>query len=257
VARKPPSPRASPKTSPTRASATRRSRAAPVAVGLSRDAILDAALAEIDGKGLAAFSLRGLARSLGVNASVIVWHIGNRDAVVAEVISLVLRDVVPPRLPGQRWQAWLRSLFARFRDAVRRHPNTAPLIGADTVSNLRPDLALVEAILSVLVEAGVPDARLCESYNAVQAALVGFVTQELAQMPTEDLPSWQSGIQANLAAADAGRYPQIARLLPGLANRAFILRWQNGATAPMDGSFELFVDFIVAGLEASLPGALA
>jgi TetR/AcrR family tetracycline transcriptional repressor len=226
-----------------------------VAVGLSRDAILDAALAEIDGKGLAAFSLRGLARSLGVNASVIVWHIGNRDVVMAEVIRLVLRDSVPPRLSGQPWQAWLRGLFARFRDAVRRHPNTAPLIGADTVSNLRPDLALVEAILSVLVEAGVAEERLCETYNAVQAALVGFVTQELAQMPTEDLPSWQSGIQANLAGADAARYPHVARLLPRLANRAFILRWQNGATAPMNGSFALFVDFLVAGLEASLPGA--
>lgn len=244
--RKPLSPRPALRAKPAR-------RAAPVAVGLSRDAIVHAALAEIDGKGLGVFSLRGLARSLGVNASVIVWHIGNRDVVVAEVISLVLRDVVPPRLPGQPWQAWLRGLFARFRDAVRRHPNTAPLIGADTVSNLRPDLALVEAILSVLVEAGVPDGRLCETYNAVQAALVGFVTQELAQMPTEDLPSWQSGIQANLATADAARYPQVARLLPQLANRAFILRWQNGATAPMDGSFELFVDFIVAGLEATIP----
>lgn len=228
-------------------------RAAPVAVGLSRETIVEAALAEIDTKGLSAFSLRGLARSLGVNASVIVWHIGNRDAVVAEVIRLVLQDSVPPRLPGQGWQDWLRSLFARFRDAVRRHPNTAPLIGADTVSNLRPDFALVEAVLSVLVEAGVPEERLCETYNAIQAALVGFVTQELARMPTEDLPSWQSSIQANLAEADAARYPNLVRLLPRLTNRAFILRWQNGAAAPMDSSFEIFVNCIIGGLEASLP----
>lgn len=213
---------------------------------------MEAALAEIDGKGLGAFSLRGLARSLGVNASVIVWHVGNRDAVVAEVIRLVLQDCVPPRLPGQAWQDWLRSLFFRFRDAIRRHPNTAPLIGADAVSNLRPDFALVEAILSVLVEAGVPEARLCENYNAVQAALVGFVTQELARMPTEDLPSWQASIQSGLAEADAERYPHLVRLLPHLTNRAFILRWQNGAAAPMDSSFEIFVNHIIAGLENSL-----
>ena len=227
-------------------------RAAPVAVGLSREAILEAALAEIDGKGLAAFSLRGLARSLGVNASVIVWHVGNRDAVVAEVIRLVLQDCVPPRLPGQAWQSWLRSLFFQFRDADLRHPNTPPLIGADTVSNLRPDFAMVEAILSVLVEAGIPEDRLCENYNAVQAALVGFVTQELASIPTEDLLSWQAGIQAGLSEADASRYPHLVRLLPRLANRAFILRWQNGAAAPMDGSFEIFVNYIIAGLERSV-----
>ncbi|MBO1075490.1 TetR/AcrR family transcriptional regulator C-terminal domain-containing protein [Roseomonas marmotae] len=234
---------------------SRPARAAPVAVGLSREAILAAALDEIDSKGLAGFSLRGLARSLGVNGSVIVWHVGNRDTVIAEVVRLVLRDSVPPRLPGQSWQDWLRSLFSRFRDAVRRHPNTAPLIGADTVANLRPDLALVEAVLSVLVEAGVPDERLCETYNAIQAALVGFVTQELARMPTEDLPSWQSSIQANLATVDTARFPHVARLLPRLTNRAFVLRWQNGAAAPMDSSFETFVDLILAGLEASLPRA--
>lgn len=237
---------------PLRAAASRRSRAAPIAVGLSREAILEAALAEIDSKGLSAFSLRGLARSLGVNASVIVWHIGNRDTVVAEVIRLVLQDSVPSRRPGQSWQEWLRSLFVQFRDAVRRHPNTAPLIGADTVSNLRPDFALVEAVLSVLVEAGVPEERLCETYNAIQAALVGFVTQELARMPTEDLPSWQSGIQSNLAEADVERYPNLVRLLPRLTNRAFILRWQNGAAAPMDSSFAIFVNCIIGGLEASL-----
>ncbi|MFC7555584.1 TetR/AcrR family transcriptional regulator C-terminal domain-containing protein [Pseudoroseomonas wenyumeiae] len=122
------------------------------------------------------------------------------------------------------------------------------MIGADTVSNLRPDFVLVEAILSVLVEAGVPEERLCETYNAVQAALVGFVTQELARMPTEDLPSWQSVIQANLAEADAARYPHLVRLLPRLMNRAFILRWQNGAAAPMGSSFEVFVDCIIMGL---------
>jgi AcrR family transcriptional regulator len=194
-----------------------------------------------------------LARSLGVNASVIVWHVGNRDVVVAEVIRLVLHDTVPPRLPGQAWQAWLRSFFARFRAAVRQHPNTAPLIGADTVSNLRPDFALVEAILSVLAEAGVPEDRLCETYNAIQAALVGFVTQELAHMPTENLQSWQAGIQANLAHADAARYPHLVRLLPRLTNRAFILRWQNGSIAPMDSSFEIFVNHVIVGLEASLP----
>lgn len=236
-----------------RTKASAGSRAAPVAVGLSREVIVEAALAEIDGKGLAAFSLRGLARSLGVNASVVVWHVGNRDAVVAEVLRLVLQDTLPPRLPGQPWQAWLRSLFMRFRAAIQRHPNTAPLIGADTVSNLRPDFALVEAILSVLAEAGVPEDQLCSTYNAVQAALVGFVTQELAHMPTEDLQSWQAGIQANLEDVDAARYPHLFRLLPSLTNRAFILRWQNGAVVPMDSSFEIFVNHVIAGLEASLP----
>jgi AcrR family transcriptional regulator len=229
----------------------RATRAAPVAVGLSRAAIIDAALAEIDLGGLPAFSLRGLARALGVNANVIVWHVGNRDAVIAEVIAHVLRDVVPSEMPEEGWEARLRSLFARFRAAMRRHPNTAPLIGADAVSNLRPDLPLIEAILSALEEAGVQPERICETYNTVQAAMVGFVTQELARLPTEDLPGWQARIRAGLEAVDAGRFPTLARHLPRLMNRAFILRWQNGAEVPMESSFEVFVDCVIAGIVAS------
>lgn len=229
---------------------SRPARAAPVAVGLSRDAVIDAALAEIDRAGLAAFSLRGLARSLGVNASVVAWHVGNRDVVLAEVTAAVLRDIVPARVGDQAWQDRLRDLFRRFRAALHRHPNTAPLIGAGIVANLRPDLPLVEALLTALEQAGVADDRLVETYNAVQAALVGFVTQELASMPTEDLPKWQTGIQASLAAVDRAAYPRLARHMPRLLNRAFVLRWQNGAEAPMDGSFDVYVDCIIIGVSA-------
>jgi len=229
-----------------------RRRAAPVAVGLSRSAIIEAALAEIDRGGLPAFSLRGLARALGVNANVVVWHVGNRDAVIAEVVAHVLHGVVPPEAPEEGWEARLRGLFTRFRAAMRKHPHTAPLIGADAVSNLRPDLPLVEAILSALEEAGVRPERICETYNTVQAALVGFVTQELARLPTEDLPGWQAGIRAGLEAVDPERFPTLVRHLPRLVNRAFILRWQNGAEMPMESSFTAFVDCVIAGIAASL-----
>ncbi len=226
-------------------------RAAPVAVGLDPPTIIAAALDELDRDGFAAFSLRGLARRLGVNASVIVWHVGSRDVLLAEVVALVLRDVVPPDMATRApWQDRLRTLFVRFRAAVRRHPNAAPLIGADAVTNVRPDLTLVEAILSALVDAGFADDAVPATYNAVQAALVGFVTQEFARMPTEDVGGWQEAIRAGLATADAARHPHLVRLLPTLANRAFILRWQNGVAAPMEDGFAAFVDCVIAGLEA-------
>jgi TetR/AcrR family transcriptional regulator, tetracycline repressor protein len=46
--------------------------------------------------------------------------------------------------------------------------------------------------------------------------------------------------------------PTLARYLPQLANKAFILRWSNGSKVPMDSSFELFVDVIIMGLEQRL-----
>lgn len=228
-------------------------RAAPRAVGLTPEAVIAAALEEIDSHGLHGFSMRSLARRLGVNATVIVWHLGNRNAVLAEVVKTVQRDLVPPRPPGQSWQERLRQIFTRSRDAVRQHPNVAPLIGAEIVSNARPDLGLVEALLEVLCEAGFEGVALRDAYNATHAALVGFTTQELAQMPSEDLAGWRTEMQDHLARADAEAHPILAREMPRLANRAFILRWQNGVEVPMHDAFTMYVDCFVAGLAACAP----
>ena len=229
-------------------------RAAPRAVGLTREAVIAAALEEIDATGLPGFSIRGLARRLGVNPTVVVWHLGNRNMVLAEVVNAVQGDLVPARPPHQGWQDRLRQIFARSREAVRRHPNVAPLIGAEIVSNVRSDFRLAEALLEALAEAGFTGAALCRAYNATHAALVGFTTQELAQMPGEDLPGWQAGMREHLTRADPRTHPILARELPHLANRAFILRWQNGVDAPMDESFALYVDCFIAGLAAHALG---
>jgi len=44
-------------------------------------------------------------------------------------------------------------------------------------------------------------------------------------------------------------YPLMARLLPLLANSAFMMRWENGVRRPMDDSFEAYVDVVIFGLE--------
>jgi TetR/AcrR family transcriptional regulator, tetracycline repressor protein len=227
-------------------------RAPPIAIGLTREAIVEAALAEIDSGGPETFSVRGLARRLGVNPNVIVWHVGNRDVLLAEVVALLLRDIRPARQPGEPWQAWLRALFDRYRALIRRHPNAASLVGAEMVSNARPDFDLVEAILATLAEAGFPDELLGNAYCAVEAAVVGFTTQEFARMPPGDVADWREEMQARMRGVDPAVHPTLARHLPRLANRAFVLRWQNGAEAPLDGGFEVFVDCVISGLETLL-----
>lgn len=231
-----------------------RRRAPPVAVGLTREAIVAAALEELDDTGLDAFSLRGLARRLGVKPNTITWHVGSRDVLFAEVVALLLRDLAPPRDGTLCWQGWLRALFGRYRALIRRHPNAAALVGAGIVSNARADCALVEAILATLAEAGFPEALIGDAYCAVQAAMIGFTTQEFARMP-DDVPGWREATRAHLAGIDPARYPTLARHLPRLANRAFILRWQNGVEAPLDSGFAMFTDCLIAGLEAKLAAA--
>jgi TetR/AcrR family transcriptional regulator, tetracycline repressor protein len=136
--------------------------------------------------------------------------------------NLVLRDITPDIDPGS-WKDYLRALIHRCRAAIRRHPNAAPLLGAQLTGNTRADLGLVEGILRALTHAGFEGAMLVNAYNATIATLVGFATQEYAPMP-ESGDDWQTQIRERLDHINAEEFPLVAGNLPLLKNRSFILR---------------------------------
>ncbi len=224
-------------------------RAPPVAVGLTRDAVVSAALAYIDRHGLAGFSIRNLAKELGVNPTAIAWHTGNRNVLLAEVVAAVQEDLAPPRHDGETWQDWLRALFNSYRAAVRRHPNVAPLIGSELVSNAQVSPHLIESILQALTEAGFAGQPLRGAFSAVIAAMAGFTTQEFAPVPAENLEEWRDGMRRHLATIESERFPLLASNLPLMVNQAFVTRWKNGVDAPLDNGFSIFVECVIAGLD--------
>jgi AcrR family transcriptional regulator len=217
------------------------------AAKLSKDKVVGAALALIDANGMAAFSVRDVARSLGVYPTALYWHVPGRNAMLAEVAAHALRDIVPPIDPDD-WREWLRGLFRRYRAAVRRHPNIAPLIGAQLVSNDGIDARMIDGILSALTHAGYGGGDIVEAYNVVIATMCGFVTMELAPLPAEDPQGWAAALERRVRAIGTLDHPTLARHLPAMANRAFIVRWQNGTDVPLDRSFEAFIDSVIRGL---------
>jgi AcrR family transcriptional regulator len=235
---------------------------------LSKDRVVATALSIIDREGMDAFSMRGLAQALGVYPTAVYWYVANRNALLAEVVAHALRDVVPPEdvaqdlgsqdLGGQDlgdWTVWLKELFRRYRKAVRCHPNLAALMGAQMVSNAGVSATLVESILTVLSSAGFKNEQLVQAFNSVVAVMTGFVTIEFATAPTEDRDRWADELKRAIHAVDAREHPVLARNLPRLANRAFIVRWQNGTEVPFDDSFEIYIDVAVKGLKQLLPNA--
>lgn len=217
---------------------------------LTREQIVSVALLLLGQKGLDAFSVRDLAKSLGVYPAAIYWHFSNRSEIYAEVVRYALRDMTPPSA-NRDWKAWLRALFVRYRRAVHAHPILAPLLGAKMVSNAGVSPEFIERILGVLNDAGFDETNIVEAFNVVIAAKVGFVTLELAPAP-EDVPDWEETMKTRINTVNVAEYPLVARYLPKLSNRAFTLRWQSGTKAPMDRSFEAYVDVVIAGLESLL-----
>lgn len=235
----------------SRKPATKRPRNGRPAESLNKTRVVGAALKMIDSQGLEAFSIRGLAQSLGVYPTALYWYVPNRNALLAEVVKLALEEVVPSTGTGD-WRLWLKNLFRRYRQAVQRHPNLAALMGAQMVSNAGVEPVLPERVLNTLSCAGFQDEALLHAFNTVIATMTGFVTLEFGPAPAENNESWAREFRSALHAVDAGQFPLLARMMPRLENRAFITRWQNGIEAPLDKSFEIFIDVAVRGLEQRL-----
>lgn len=241
----------SPRAPAKKASATLAEASAP---NLSRDLILATTLELIDQNGVDGFSVRDLARTLGVFPTAVYWYVESRNALVAGAVSYAMNDITPPD-PSGDWHDQLRGLFRRYRTAVRRHPNIAAVLGTQLVSNESPNPALIDSILVLLETAGFEDAGLVHAYNVVIAAMVGFVTMELAARPADDPQGWASAQESHMQSVSADEHPALARHLPRLLENAFIVRSSSGTEHPLDDSFEAWVTVFLHGLSALLPPA--
>jgi len=216
---------------------------------LGRERILQAALALIDRKGLAAFNIRELATELGVFPAAIYWHVPSRDALVSGAIALALSDVATG-LPDGTWQVRLQAVLQRFREALRQHPHLAPAVASELACNAAFDAPLLQHVVAALEDARFEGEALVDAFNVVIAAMCGFATLELSSVPTDDTANWEAACRAQLDAVDHAQHPHLWRNLDALHNRAFLLRWSSGKTQPLDSSFAAWVDVVLRGLES-------
>ncbi len=115
---------------------------------LDRQQIVSSVVALIDRDGLDGFSLRGAKRTAG----------RSRSHRVSQCCK-----AVPHR---RRLDRLLRELFRRYPMSLHRHPNIAPLLGAQLVSNSGVNPKLVEQILAVLKAPGFRGLRLIETIRS-------------------------------------------------------------------------------------------
>lgn len=222
------------------------------AIGLTREDIVDAAIALVDEVGPQGFSIRELARRLGVYPAAIYWHVGGaKDDLFGEMAARITTTLLHPEEVGPDWRETLRLLFRRFRVAAHAHPNLVPIMGASMKSNGPPHAGLVEVILTALAQAGHEGQSAIDWFNALLGGLGGYVTMELAPAPTADRDKWEQSFVDGLSRLDAERFPRTTAILPAMRNRAFALRWQNGTDVPLDGGFEALLGALIGAIAAS------
>ncbi|MFZ1993369.1 MAG: TetR/AcrR family transcriptional regulator [Solirubrobacteraceae bacterium] len=154
--------------------------------------------------GLAVFSLRGLAESLGVAPNAVYNHIQNREDLLDAITE---RFVASIRLPAgeQPWPEWVRSCAVRLRSQLLRQPGLTELMLARAGATAAGP-RLLARFLARLESAGVDRAVAHVAWHSLLTVVVGSVSQARGRDPSSRatfeavLDIAISGLQAAAAA---------------------------------------------------------
>ena len=210
---------------------------------LSRDRVLQAALALADAGGLESLSMRKLGEVVGVEAMSLYNHVPSKGDLLDGLIDLVFGEIELPA-GANDWKAAMRQRAISVRVVLSRHRWAIGLMESRTTPG-PATLRHHDAVLGLLREAGFPLGLAAHAYSALDSYSYGFALQE-AGLPFDTGPETAELAQAMLAQFPAAEYPHLAEftfehvLQPG---------YEYGR------EYEFGLDLILDGLERALPAA--
>jgi TetR/AcrR family tetracycline transcriptional repressor len=210
---------------------------------LTRDRIVEAALATMDREGLEAVSMRRIAREVGVEAMSLYHHVADKDDLLDALCARVMSDFRIPEHDDRPWIERARDGAREWRRVLKSHPNVIALFAERSkpmteVSALRP----MEHALSLIMESGIDEREAVQVFNVMGGYIMGFVMMETGRMFTAGAVDADAPEPAAVAATfPAGQLPCITAALPYLA-----------ACDP-DEQFEFGLDLMLGGLQARRP----
>ena len=154
---------------------------------LTRERILQAALALIDEHGLEWLSMRKLAAELGVEAMSLYNHVPGKGALLDGVTELLLSRLDVPLGGELDWKERVRVGARSLRALARQHPCLVPLL---TTRQVRTPTALRTAhgLLEALRHAGFDEERAAYACRTLLGYLFGFLLQELGGLDQAGCP---------------------------------------------------------------------
>jgi AcrR family transcriptional regulator len=206
---------------------------------LSRDQVLQAAVALADEGGVGALSMRKLGQVLGVEAMSLYNHVAGKADLLDGMIDVVFSEIgLPPAVGG--WKSAMRARALSARAVLGRHRWAIGLME----SRKTPGPATLrhhDAVLGCLRGAGFSVELTAHAYSLLDSYIYGFALQE-ASLPF-GTPEETAQVTREIAGQmPADEYPHLAELAT-----AHVLQpgYQYGS------EFEIGLDLILDALERS------
>jgi AcrR family transcriptional regulator len=211
---------------------------------ISREAIVDAAVALLDRDGFEALSMRALAEELGTGAASLYWHVGSKDGLLDLVFDRVIGELEIPAAAPARWREQLKEVARAQRGACLRHPYIVQLsIGRIPMG---PNaIRFSERMLAIMRAGGMPPRLAVQGYLLLISAINGFIMDEIGVGEDGGARPAQDPSAQREAAEMAGSYLKSlpAEHFPNLVELA-----GEYSVADDDERFEMLIDIFVDGL---------
>lgn len=196
---------------------------------LGRDAIVAAALAEMDAVGEAAFSLRRVAARLGRDPMAVLYHLGSKEGLERAVADALNAEVAAPDA-GLPPRARLAAVAHAYRALALRHPRSFPLLLRFWTTG-PADLRMAEAVYRALEDMGLAGEAVAEFGCGFYAALLGLCAGEVGGLLAPPPPAFVQELRDS--APDA--HPALHRLLDNLPGREPEALFARTVAALLDG----------------------
>jgi AcrR family transcriptional regulator len=195
---------------------------------LTKSDLATAALAVIDRDGLSALTMRAVAKELRMATMSLYRYVSTRDELELLVVDQVLIAIDVSTSPEAAWRDRVVILLDRMRAAISIHPAAVPLVPRHRKSSTAT-LRWMEAMLSVLADAGFAGRDRVIAQRTVVAYLLGFLENEhfasirgpetaaIAQFSATDYPFLtQTAAQARTMSVEEEFHGGVAIVLRGL-----------------------------------------
>ena len=218
---------------------------------LTRERIVDRAIALADAEGLEAVTIRRLAQDQGVTPMALYWHFKDKDRLYDGVVERLMAtiDLVGAERANDRpWDDRLRVLLGELLVVLRAHPALVDLIPPRIMLS-EPGLDVAERVLLVLSEAGFTPEQAAQISGLALFSMIQLVSNEPGLLVGEAATDRDQRLRTKRAALQSlspDRYPHV------VASAEWFVECRS-ASAYFDLGLELFI----AGVRGIAPAGIA
>jgi TetR/AcrR family tetracycline transcriptional repressor len=212
---------------------------------LTRELVVDTALAIADAQGLDAVSFRRIATEFGVTPMALYRYVESKDELFGAIVDRAFEAFELPADANADWRDQLRELARAFRRVLLAHPAAAALyfVKADTQSF--SGLRIVERVLEVLAAAGFSSGEAALIEGDLERTVLGLVLFETRRASlwssTEEQEARIREMRGRLLALPAEEFPRVVASADILCG-----------PADAEAAFEFAVELLIGGLEKLL-----